>query len=127
MLMWHAATESGVGKASHAPSAREAPELETQMQTESLNGADSKEMVSGAADREAVPQNSLKLDPYASIRSAMAPEHANLSANEITLVLGRIPATLVLHQLVHSPEMRQATLAKLSRKSCPTLGKAKWL
>jgi len=111
MLMWHAATESGVGKASHASSAREAPELETQMQTESLIGADSKETVAGAADREGLPENSIELDPYAGIRSAMAPEHANLSANEITLVLGRIPATLVLHRLVHSPEMRQATLA----------------
>jgi hypothetical protein len=46
----------------------------------------------------------------------MDPEHANLGANEITLVFGRMPATLVLHQLVHSPEMRQATLASLLGK-----------
>jgi hypothetical protein len=51
------------------------------------------------------------IDPYATIRPALAPEHANLESQELTSILGHMPATLVLHQMVHSPQMRQATLA----------------
>ena len=58
-----------------------------------------------------------ELDPYASIRPAMSAEHAGLPANEVTLILGRMPATLVLHQLLHSPQMRRATLASLLGKA----------
>lgn len=58
-------------------------------------------------------ESETEIDPYSSIRSAMAPEHANLSANELTVILGGKPAALVLHQLVHSPQMRHATLANL--------------
>jgi hypothetical protein len=61
--------------------------------------------------------NSPEVDPYAEIRSAMAPEHANLDENEIAPVFGPRPAMLALHQLVNSPEMRQATLASLLGKA----------
>ncbi len=54
-----------------------------------------------------------ELDPYAALRPALSPEHANLSSNEITLLLGPLPATLVLHQLVNSRELQKAALASL--------------
>lgn len=54
-----------------------------------------------------------EFDPYASIRSALSPEHADLTADEVTLVLGSTPANVALHQLLNSPEMRQAALASL--------------
>jgi hypothetical protein len=47
----------------------------------------------------------------------MSPEHASLAPNEVTLVLGHMPATLVLHQFLNAPEMRQATLASLLGKA----------
>jgi outer membrane protein OmpA-like peptidoglycan-associated protein len=59
------------------------------------------------------PAESFEVDPYAAIRPALSPQHANLPANELTVVLGRMPATLVLHQLLNSAEMRHATLASL--------------
>lgn len=61
--------------------------------------------------------DSLELDPYASIRTAMSPEHANLDANEISSVLGNVPAALVLQEFLDSPEMRHATLASLLGKA----------
>jgi V8-like Glu-specific endopeptidase len=69
------------------------------------------------SDREGPGAGTPELDPYASIRSAMSVEHAGLPANEVTLILGRMPATLVLHQLLHSPEMRRAALASLLGKA----------
>ena len=54
-----------------------------------------------------------EVDPYEGIRHAMAPEHAELPANEITVNLGSMPARLVLHQLLRSPETEKATLAAL--------------
>lgn len=87
------------------------PALETRIPSESFDGAGSMVNGFGESDGRAVPANSFEIDPYVGIRSAMAPEHANVDANEISVVLGRMPATLVLHQMLHSPEMRQATLA----------------
>jgi hypothetical protein len=55
----------------------------------------------------------IAIDPYAAIRTALAPELANLSANEITPTLGRMPAAILLHQLLGSPQMRQAAAASL--------------
>jgi hypothetical protein len=52
-------------------------------------------------------------DPLFSIRPAMAAEHANLAAEEITTIFGREPATLALHSLLGSPQPRQAALAAL--------------
>jgi hypothetical protein len=60
-----------------------------------------------------VEEMSFEADPYASIRSAMSPEHANLSAEEVSLVLGGMPARVVLHQLLNSPAAQQAALAGL--------------
>jgi hypothetical protein len=101
----------------HGQSESATPEFESQFLTESLSGAESEGRQVGGSLRKAPQANSLDPDPYATLRSAMAPEHANLEANELTVLLGRMPATIVLHQLVHSPQMRQATLASLLGKS----------
>lgn len=62
-------------------------------------------------------RDSLEFDPYASIRPALSPEHANLDAAEIPSVLGHVPAALALQEFLDSPEMRQATLASLLGRS----------
>ena len=54
-----------------------------------------------------------EVDPYSAIRPVLSSETAKLPANEITLVLGHLPASLVLHQLLGSPAMRQATVASI--------------
>jgi outer membrane protein OmpA-like peptidoglycan-associated protein len=59
---------------------------------------------------------SFEVDPYALIRPALSREHASLPADEMTVVLGHLPASLVLHQLLHSPAMRQATMASILGK-----------
>jgi phosphatidylserine/phosphatidylglycerophosphate/cardiolipin synthase-like enzyme len=87
-------------------------ESETQGWNESLTAGDSREESLGRGENIS-PANTLALDPYAGIRSALAPEHANLGANELTVILGGKPAILALHQIVSSPAMRQATLASL--------------
>jgi Putative amidase domain len=92
-------------------------ESETQTETEALNSGNIQENLADAFDGRALRRNSFELDPYATIRSAMSPAHANLASDEITLILGRTPAALVLHQFVNSPEMRLATLASLLGKS----------
>jgi phosphatidylserine/phosphatidylglycerophosphate/cardiolipin synthase-like enzyme/V8-like Glu-specific endopeptidase len=67
------------------------------------------------------PLTSRPFDPYQSLRAALPPEHANLDANDLTGVLGPMPAAVVLHQFLNSPQMRQASLAsvlgKASRRS----------
>ena len=81
-----------------------------------------------ASEASSETETEFLLDPYAFMRPAMAPEHANLSANELTLVLGGKPAALVLHQLLHSPQMRAATLASIlgrgARRSVPFQGRS---
>jgi outer membrane protein OmpA-like peptidoglycan-associated protein len=74
---------------------------------------ESKGEFAGESEGEA----SLEFDPYAGIRHAMAPEHATLEAGEIAVIFGRTPSTLVLHQMVNSPQLRQATLASLLGKA----------
>ena len=71
-------------------------EFEMEMETEGFSGADE-----------------CSLDPFAPIRSAMAPEFAGMPSNEVTLTLGRLPAAIVLYQIVNSPATRQATLASV--------------
>jgi lysozyme len=68
-----------------------------------------------APEREGLADSaeSFEVDPYSAIRPVLSPEHAKLPANEITLVLGHMPASLVLHQLLGSPAMRQATVASI--------------
>jgi hypothetical protein len=90
---------------------------EFETQTEALNSRNSQESLAEVFEGRELPPNSFELDPYATIRSAMSPAHANLASDEITLILGRMPAALVLHQFVNSPEMRLATLASLLGKS----------
>jgi len=77
------------------------------------NGASSQESLVDDADGRVGSGESLEIDPYYTIRSAMSPEHSSLQAGEVTAALGRAPVTLVLHQLLNSPEVRQATLASL--------------
>jgi hypothetical protein len=92
-------------------------EFEQEAATELFSSDQSVGVGYGRENENAGEAHSLEVDPYAAIRPAMAQEHANLSANEITLVLGRMPATVVLHQLVNSPQMRQATLASFLGKA----------
>ncbi len=47
------------------------------------------------------------------VQSAFAAERTPLTADEITLILGRRPAIAALHWLLTSPELSQATLAAL--------------
>jgi len=75
------------------------------MEAEALYGADIQSLASGT--------ESFEVDPYAAIRPALSPEHANLPADEVTLTLGHLPASLVLHQLLDSPATRQATVASI--------------
>jgi hypothetical protein len=96
---------------------REVSEFETQTKAEALLGTESQESMVNEAEGKARREDSFGFDPYASIRSAMSSQHANLPANEVTMVLGRLPAALVLHQLLNSPEMQQATLASLLGKA----------
>src|SRR5262249_8601376 len=51
--------------------------------------------------------------PYAGIRPALSPEHAALTADEITAVLGSRPAIIALHELLSQPELPRAALAIL--------------
>jgi len=95
----------------------EASEFETQMEAETFSGGFDRHRGLDEAASETVSETEMEIDPYASVRSAIAPEHANLSANELTVILGGRPAALVLHQLVHSPQMRHATLASLLGKA----------
>ena len=90
-------------------------EFETETGAETRAEAENwKESLEAAPYREARGvDESLEADPYASIRSGMAPEHANLDAQEVTVILGGMPAALALHQLLNSPTMQQATVASL--------------
>ncbi len=78
---------------------------------------DSRETFATEVAQETLPGKSFEVDPCASIRSAMAPEHANLSAGAVTLLLGHMPAAFALHQYLNSTEMRQTTLASLLGKA----------
>jgi hypothetical protein len=75
-----------------------------------LAGAETHEL-EGAANEQGLV--AFELDPYASIRSGMAPEHVDLVANEVTGILGDRPAALALHELLNSPTMQQATVASV--------------
>jgi phosphatidylserine/phosphatidylglycerophosphate/cardiolipin synthase-like enzyme len=55
-----------------------------------------------------------EFDPYAPIRPLLLPQHAALSSDQVTLTLGPMPAAIVLHRLLKSPELRQAALAILA-------------
>lgn len=61
----------------------------------------------------AIFESAAEFDPYAGIRSALSPEHAALTADEITAVLGPQPAILALLGLLSQPDLPQATLAVL--------------
>jgi outer membrane protein OmpA-like peptidoglycan-associated protein len=101
----------------HSKGIQDEMENAAQLSEEALHAAIAPENLVDEVDVKPSRADSLELDPYASIRPAMASEHANIAANEISLILGRMPATLVLHQFLHSPEMRQATLASLIGKA----------
>jgi hypothetical protein len=52
-------------------------------------------------------------DPYMAIRPALSPAHAHLTADEIAVSFGRLPAIVALHQALASPEPQRAALAIL--------------
>jgi GH25 family lysozyme M1 (1,4-beta-N-acetylmuramidase) len=88
-------------------------EPETESEAEAFYNADRPESLVDEGDGRGWRGESFEFDPYAAIRPAMSPEHANLPADEVTLILGHLPASVVLHQLLNSPEMQQATVASI--------------
>jgi hypothetical protein len=54
-----------------------------------------------------------EVDRYASIRSALRPEHASLRSDELTVVIGGKPALVALLDLLASSEPRRVALAAL--------------
>jgi hypothetical protein len=65
----------------------------------------------------AIFESTAEFDPYAAIRPVLSPEHAALTADEITAVLGLRPAILALHGLLSQPELPRALLAILLGKT----------
>ena len=114
-------TETGIGEAEWGETEGSAehggPQFEQEAATEMFSSDENANVTYTRENENIGETHSFETDPYAAIRPAMAPEHANLSADEITLVLGRMPATVVLHQMVNSPQMRQATLASFLGKA----------
>src|ERR1700693_6104030 len=92
------------------------PEFPTQKQVAPPREGENQDRLVDRVERNTWRADSRELDPYAGIRSAMAPEHVDLPANEVTKILGRTPATLVLHQLLNSPVTQQVMLASLLGK-----------
>ena len=97
-------------------SAPTSPEFPTQKQVAPPREGENQDRLVDRVERNTWRADSRELDPYAAIRSAMAPEHVDLPANEVTKILGRTPATLVLHQLLNSPVTQQVMLASLLGK-----------
>jgi outer membrane protein OmpA-like peptidoglycan-associated protein len=97
-------------------SAPTSPEFLTQKQVAPPREGKNQDRLVDRVERNSWRADSQELDPYAAIRSAMAPEHVDLPANEVTKILGRTPATLVLHQLLNSPVTQQVILASLLGK-----------
>jgi hypothetical protein len=89
------------------------------------------EMSAGAAETESLesyeyapmhestesPPSLPELDPYLAIRPALSPEHANLTADELTMIFGRQPAIVTLNSLLGSSQLHQAALAALLGKA----------
>ena len=59
------------------------------------------------------PSALVEIDPYMAIRPALSPAHAHLTADEIAISFGPLPAVLTLYQALSSPAPRQAALAVL--------------
>jgi hypothetical protein len=74
-------------------------------------------MIAGGppAEKRSGPQRlgSSEPDPYMAIRPALSPAHAHLTADEIAVSFGRLPAIIALHQALASPEPQRAALAVL--------------
>ncbi len=68
----------------------------------------------------------VELDPYMAIRPALSPAHAHLTAEEVAVRFGRMPAVIALHQALASAVPQQAVLAVLlgraGRRSLPLNG-----
>lgn len=88
-------------------------ESEAEMETEQAMETEVQEMTAGETERPEWSTETSEFDLYAEIRPAMAPQHARLSADEITVNLGRLPAAIVLHQHLNSEQLRQAARANL--------------
>lgn len=82
---------------------------------EELQAAEAWESVGNLASEAPPPifESAAEFDPYAGIRSALSSEHAALTADEITTVLGPRPAIIALHELLSQPELPRAVLAIL--------------
>lgn len=54
-----------------------------------------------------------EVDPYADIRHALRPEHAELPARELAILIGRQPSLVTLHRMLSSSGPAEASLAVL--------------
>jgi V8-like Glu-specific endopeptidase len=89
------------------------PELEMYSPVQDSSSNASRENEYGNSQEKEAQLEALEIDPYSAIRPALLPEHASLSAGELTVVLGRRPAIIALHRMLSSPEPQLASLAVL--------------
>ena len=98
--------------------ATEAENLE-EMELESRSkGALEEQLIDQANENEEVQRtDSLEFDPYSAIRPGLRPEHAALGEHELTVIVGRQPTLIALHQMLGSPQPQMAVLAALLGKT----------
>ena len=99
------------------PLDREMSELETELGTGAPTTADGKQSLVDETAGESWHTDLFEFDPYADIRPGLRPEHASLTADELTLVVGTRPTLVALHRMLSSPEPQLATLAILLGKA----------
>lgn len=112
----------GYGDTTDAPLSTEA---ESYGRTDSLEQLESESAPQGAleehfveeADGEAGRTDSFEFDLYAVIRPGLRPEHASLGEDELTVIVGRQPTLIALHQMLASPQPQMAALAALLGKA----------
>lgn len=92
----------------------EAETLQERLWTDTLH----EPLVDRANENEEVQRtDSLQFDPYTAIRPGLPPEHAALGGDELTVLVGRRPTLIALHQMLASPQPQMAALAALLGKA----------
>ncbi len=102
-------------------------ETETLGETEGLeemelapgsHGVLEEQLIDQANESEEVRRtDSPEFDPYSAIRPGLPPEHAALGEDELTVIVGRQPTLIALHQMLGSPQPQMAALAALLGKA----------
>ncbi len=102
-------------------------EAAAEMATETAAEAETEAVAEVETEGWTLQAESFESDPYAPIRSAMAPEHANLAAEEVSLILGGAPARVVLHQLLDSPARATGGAREPARQRGAPVGAYPWI